>query len=106
MRPYPVEVASVTRAAKGNGSIKELQGEGNEQVVEEQEKEKPEDKEKVKEKAEAAYPGEKQGEQGTNSSGFDRNLGWKGDGREEGKKRKISVGIGVRMRRKSHKNYW
>ncbi|THU76761.1 hypothetical protein K435DRAFT_813103 [Dendrothele bispora CBS 962.96] len=50
MRPYPVEVASVTRAAKGNGSIEELQGGGDEQ---------PEDKEKGKEEAEVVYPGEK-----------------------------------------------
>ncbi|THU97293.1 hypothetical protein K435DRAFT_796596 [Dendrothele bispora CBS 962.96] len=54
-----MKVANVAKAAKGNGSIEELQGEVDEQVVKERGKEKPEDKENGKEEAEAAYPGEK-----------------------------------------------
>ncbi|THU93287.1 hypothetical protein K435DRAFT_840339 [Dendrothele bispora CBS 962.96] len=59
MRPYPMEVASVTRAANDNGSTEELRGEGDEQVVKERGNENPEGKEKGKEQAEAVYPGEK-----------------------------------------------
>ncbi|THU93271.1 hypothetical protein K435DRAFT_799845 [Dendrothele bispora CBS 962.96] len=94
-RPYPVEVASVMRAAKGSGSMEELQGEASSSGTREREpggqREKKRGSRGLSRKRESeiimqtGIAGTSLGPtqsrmKVTKAEGFARNLGWEGDG--------------------------